>query len=595
MVTGSSDSLVVSRIKINNWAGRELPRRQSGKIESFPVPMTEVSFDRAGRSDPVPAPRVSIITIFFNSAEFLAEAIESVLYQTFNDWELILVDDGSTDGSTRIAESYVGRNLNIRYLEHPCHSNRGMSASRNLGLSVARGELVAFIDADDVWMPHKLEQQVAILSSQPDAALLYGLDQYWYSWTGKSEDARRDFVPELGVRANVLIRPPTLLARYLIGKAAIPCPTGILVRKEAIERVGGFEESFQDMYEDQALYAKLCLQHSVITSDTCWARYRQHPAANCAVAKRAGQEHAARQFFLHWLAEYLTNQGIKEIQVWQALQQALWPFRRPLLGRLLKYALARPMKRAVKAGARRTLPAPLYHWLQAQWHGRDHWPPVGCVRFGSLRRMTPISRDWGFDRGIPVDRYFIERFLAEHALDIRGHVLEVGQNTYTRRFGGDNVTKSDVLHAIEGNPQATIVGDITCAEHIPSETFDCVIFTQTLLVIYEVRAAIQTLFRILKPDGVLLVTVPGVAHHITRYDMDRWGDYWRFTSLSARRLFEEVFPAANVQVKAYGNVLAAIAFLHGLAAQELRPEELDYRDPDYEVSIMVRAWKPSLV
>jgi SAM-dependent methyltransferase len=212
------------------------------------------------------------------------------------------------------------------------------------------------------------------------------------------------------------------------------------------------------------------------------------------------------------------------------------------------------------------------------------------VRFGSLRRLTPISRAFGFDRGLPIDRYYIERFLSVHGGDIRGDVLEIGDDAYTRRFGGDRVTKRDVLHVAEGNPQATIVGDLTCAVHIPPDSFDCVILTQTLHLIYDVRKALKTLYRILKPGGVLLATFPGIS----QIDHDRWGESWcwAFTHVSARRLFEETFSTANVCVEVSGNVLAAIAFLHGLAAEELRQEELDCRDSHYAVSIMVRAVKP---
>lgn len=222
------------------------------------------------------------------------------------------------------------------------------------------------------------------------------------------------------------------------------------------------------------------------------------------------------------------------------------------------------------------------------------WPPVGWVRFGSLRRLQPISPDWGMDRGQPIDRYYIERFLASHADDVRGRVLEIGDNIYTRRFGGERVTHSDVLHVAKDEaqrPQVTIVGDLTQADHIAANTFDCVILTQTLQVIFDVAAVVRTVHRILKPGGVALVTAPGISR-ISRYDMDRWGYYWSFTTKSAQRLFEEVFPAADVCVEAYGNVLAAVAFLHGLAAHELRQNELDYVDPDFELLITVRAVKP---
>ena len=216
------------------------------------------------------------------------------------------------------------------------------------------------------------------------------------------------------------------------------------------------------------------------------------------------------------------------------------------------------------------------------------WPPVGSLRLGSLRRVTPVSRSYGFDRGTPVDRYYIDRFLTRHARDVRGSVLEVGDDAYTRRYGGDHVEAVDVLHVEEGNPQATIVADLADAPEIPSERFDCVICTQTLLLIYDVPAAIRTLHRILRPGGVVLATVPGVSR-ICREEADAWGDFWRFTSMSAQRLFEEAFGEGAVEVEPYGNVLAAVGMLHGMAAEELGAAKLDARDRDYEVLIGVRA------
>jgi SAM-dependent methyltransferase len=215
---------------------------------------------------------------------------------------------------------------------------------------------------------------------------------------------------------------------------------------------------------------------------------------------------------------------------------------------------------------------------------------VGRVRFGSLRRLEPISREWGFDRGRPVDRHYIERFLAAHAADIQGRVLEVEASRYTRMFGGDRVVRSDVLHVAGGQPDVTIVADLVRADIIASETFDCLIVTQTLQFIYDVKAAIGTLHRILKPGGVVLATIPGISK-VSREDMDRWGHFWSFTTCSVRRMFEEFFEPDSVSVKAHGNVLSAIAFLHGLADRELDPDELEFHDPDYEVLIGVRARK----
>lgn len=202
--------------------------------------------------------------------------------------------------------------------------------------------------------------------------------------------------------------------------------------------------------------------------------------------------------------------------------------------------------------------------------------------------VVPISRQFGFDRGQPVDRYYIEKFIGDWKKDIRGRVLEIGDREYTQKFGGDCVANSDVLHAKPGNPAATLVGDLATGEGIPSAAFDCIIATQTLLCIFDFRASIATIRKALKPNGVLLATLPGISQ-ISRYDMVRWGDYWRFTDASARRLFENEFGASNVTVTTYGNVLAACAFLHGMASHELRRAELEQYDPDYQVTICVRA------
>jgi len=219
------------------------------------------------------------------------------------------------------------------------------------------------------------------------------------------------------------------------------------------------------------------------------------------------------------------------------------------------------------------------------------WPPVGWVRFGHFRRLKPVSSDYGNSRGLEIDRYYIEKFLSEYASDIRGQVLEIKHNTYTVKYGGDRVAKSDVLHPVEGNPDATIVADLTKADHLPSNVYDAIIFTQTLQVIYDIRAVIATLYRLLKPGGVLLSTASGMAQ-LSLEDFDKWGEYWRFTSLSARLLFEEAFSAENVTVRSYGNVLAAISFLEGLAVEDLKKKELDAVDRSYEVLIAVRAVKP---
>jgi SAM-dependent methyltransferase len=202
-----------------------------------------------------------------------------------------------------------------------------------------------------------------------------------------------------------------------------------------------------------------------------------------------------------------------------------------------------------------------------------------------LPGLEPVSRQFGFERGKPVDRWYIERFLNAHRADVRGAVLEVAESTYTQWYGEGEVTKSDVLHR-EGNDDSTIVGDLTTGEGLPQHAYDCFICTQTLPFIYDVHAAVRGMANVLKPGGVLLATVPGMSQ-VSRDDKRDWGDWWRFTSQGTQRLFEEAFE--HVETEAHGNVLSAAAFLYAYAAEELAEAELEHRDPDYELLITVRA------
>jgi glycosyltransferase involved in cell wall biosynthesis len=218
-------------------------------------------------------PLVSVVIIFLNAGEFLEEAIKSVFSQTYDHWELLLVDDGSTDGSTDIALGYAAGSPNrIRYLEHENHENRGMSASRNLGIRNTRGKYFALLDADDIWLPHKLEHQVDILESHPEAAMVYGPGLFWRSWAGESIEAHDDSTQELIVRTDRLFMPPALLENFLAHEGATPCPSSALVRRITTERVGEFEEAFRGMYEDQVFFSKVCLQAPIFVSSECNCR-----------------------------------------------------------------------------------------------------------------------------------------------------------------------------------------------------------------------------------------------------------------------------------------------------------------------------------
>jgi glycosyltransferase involved in cell wall biosynthesis len=262
-------------------------------------------------------PLVSIITIFFNEQKFIREAIESVFAQTYDNWELLLVDDGSSDISTGIARNYARQYPDkVRYLEHDGHENRGMSATRNLGIRHARGEYIAFLDSDDVWLPQKLERQITILSSYPEAALTFGPSQWWHSWTGKPEDLERDCLREVGGQADTLFSPPTLLRLFLQKKARTPATCAVLMKSQMCRSVGGFEEVFRGMYEDQVFFVKLFLEGTVYISSESLDRYRQHADSHCSIADRIGPAHyldcnPARQTFLSWLDRYLTEKGVR--------------------------------------------------------------------------------------------------------------------------------------------------------------------------------------------------------------------------------------------------------------------------------------------
>jgi SAM-dependent methyltransferase len=211
--------------------------------------------------------------------------------------------------------------------------------------------------------------------------------------------------------------------------------------------------------------------------------------------------------------------------------------------------------------------------------------------WGEFHRHEPISPLWGADRGRCVDRYYIERFIHSHADDIKGDVLEMHDSNYTREYGSNRVVRADVLDINPANPHATLVGDLRNLSMVAPSTYDCFIMTQTLHIIYETRAVLRECLRILRPDGVLLVTLPCVSRIAPEQGLD--GDFWRFTKASASRLFTEFFAKESVDVHAHGNVLVNIAFLYGLAVHELDEHEFELDDPLFPLVVTVRAVKDS--
>ena len=214
-----------------------------------------------------------------------------------------------------------------------------------------------------------------------------------------------------------------------------------------------------------------------------------------------------------------------------------------------------------------------------------------AMSFGRAASLRPLSSDFGFSRGTPIDRHYIHAFLAEHSDDIRGHVLEIGDDGYSRRFGGKRVTRQEVLDVRSGQPGATLTGDLSMPGTLPPQTFDCIILTQTLHLIFDMAGAVDTLHQSLRPGGVLLVTVPG----ITPIDRGEWKDswYWSLTEAALTRLLGERFDPDQVATRTYGNLFAATAFLHGASVEETGTERLQPLDPSYPVTVAARARLPS--
>jgi glycosyltransferase involved in cell wall biosynthesis len=291
-------------------------------------------------------PVVSVIMPFFDTpAAFFDEAVASVVGQSLEGWELLLVDDGSGEECTARARGFAAEHPDrIRYLEHEGHANRGASASRNLGLAEARGDFMALLDADDLWLPEKLSEQIAILKSQPDAGMLYGNTLYWHSWTGRPEDSDRDFIPPLGVTTEMVHPPPTLLSRFLRGGAAVPCTCSLLLRRDVIDRTGGFDEDFTRVYTDQVFYAKVCLAVPVYVAGGCWDRYRQHPESSVHVAGRTNELSTARQRYLEWLQDYVNGLGVRSVELEGVLKDELAEFDPRRTVRVSRYLQRRARK-----------------------------------------------------------------------------------------------------------------------------------------------------------------------------------------------------------------------------------------------------------
>lgn len=313
-------------------------------------------------------PLISAIIIFWNEERFLEEAIASVLQQTYENWELLLIDDGSTDGSRAIAERYVEQYPDkVRCLEHPGHENRGMSASLALGIRHAQGKFVAYLDGDDVWLPEKLTRQLELLLSHPEATLVHGPLLQWYSWTGKPEDQGRD--RRRGGHhpyCNTLVQASQLLALFLEKEDFIP--SGFLIRKDALQEGAIYESAFRGNFSDAVALVKICLNSAVYVADESWYLYRRHSESWTYRTWASGEENATRLRYLNWVETYFDQQQITDSQLLKILRKRQWLCRHPKLSQWLslKSQMDQFEQMLILLG-RSILPLSVRNWLWQRW------------------------------------------------------------------------------------------------------------------------------------------------------------------------------------------------------------------------------------
>lgn len=533
-------------------------------------------------------PVVSVIITCYNHGRYLADAIQSAQRQSYPHIDIVVVDDGSTDNTREVALSFP----DVHYVHQP---NAGLSAARNKGIDESTGSFLVFLDADDWLYPEAVATNLKYLEQHPACAFVSGWHNKVDEWGYPLDDEAQQKVSD----KHYL----NLLKGNYIGMHA-----AVMYQRWLFQHFR-FDTTLKAC-EDYDLYFRIARRHLVGSHDQKIAAYRIHGAnmsANIAwmlrhvlkvcrrqkaLLKNQEEREAYRAGLKIWRAHYASRLFIR---LWEEAGGGRWPS----LQSLTLLAREKPKKFLVylikKAGVsargalKGSLPDALLKFLHRRGYYRQYVPAQGNVQPGDFDRMTPFSNDFGFERGGAIDRFYIENFISASSDQIRGTVLEIGDNEYTMRFGRNCVQQSDILHIDSSNAKATIIGDISHVPQIPSGHFDCIIFTQTLHLIYDFKNALKTCYRILKPGGCLLLTVPGIS----QIDRGAWKDYWlwSFTDTSMKKLMQETFNGSKVDIQTYGNVYTAAAFLYGMGLPEVRKDALYRHDPGYQVIISVKAVK----
>lgn len=519
---------------------------------------------------PLARPTVALVVNTFNDGHYLADALDSARRQTRPFDEIVVVDDGSRDGPAPLLSRYPEARLITQ-------SNMGLAAARNTGLRAVESDFIVFLDADDVLLPNAVEKGLAAHDAHPAAGLVYGAHRR-IAADGSS----------LGGDIHSPIEADaygTLLTRNCIGMHA-----AVMYHRERLVAIGGFDPGLRRC-EDYDVYLRMADAFPVSSHPGVVAEYRRHDG-NMSLdqsrmlksvllvhdrqrAKALSDPLTARR----WAAgrriwrDYYANCMLQDARrQWSADRDAA-----ALIRGVTRAVLTSPRHAIVRAG--RFLAKRLHERFRLAAHS---------LWLRHVGATTPISLDFGHDRGTAIDRYYVEGFLARNAALIHGRVLEVGDDSYSRRFGA-SIDHQDILHVHAGNDMATLVGDISAPGTLPEAAFDCLVLTQTLHLIFDLKLAVERIHTALKPGGSALVTVPGIS----QIDRGEWGAswFWSLTEASARRLFDPVFGAGNVTIEVHGNVFSATAFLQGLALEEVDRRKLDVVDRAYPVIIAICARK----
>jgi glycosyltransferase involved in cell wall biosynthesis len=531
---------------------------------------------------------VSVIVTCYNHARFLARAIGSIQSQNYKNIEIIVVDDGSTDETADVALKFP----DVRYVYKP---NQGLSAARNTGAANSAGDFIVFLDADDWLLPAAIATNVQFLQQNPEAAFVSGGHIIIYK--------DKDFInnPSKVVNENHY-------CHFLEGNY-VQMHATVMYRRRIFDEFE-FDVSLKAC-EDYDLYLKVSRKYPVIHHTKLLAAYYIHDQnmsgnipkmLESSLAALGRQKESLKtaeeeKYFRNgldawkkWYCRLIFEKLLFAVETNKKLDnsaeiETLRKYRKFLF---LQYLILKKLL-PKKSFIQRNVPNAILRAFHKIGVHDGFVPAQGKINFGDFYRTKPFNNAFGYTRGGPVDRYYIENFLEKNSDYIRGKTLEIGDNEYTRRFGGEKVTESDILHIDDKNPNATIIGDLSDAPHIADNSFDCIILTQTLHLIYEYKAALETCYRILKPGGALLLTVPGISH----IDQGDWKKYWlwSFTDNSISRMLSEIFPPENVFVESFGNVLVATAFLYGIGLPEIKNEQMDYNDPHYQVIICAAAVK----